>query len=107
MAIVHSSSQDSMASLKDSAEGQLGPGREVPDRAEVAGDVLRQADDLLRAIATATVGPELAQYAREQHHLLEISTLVGVDALAEGSPHERDGMVLIVALAISQNGEAR
>ena len=104
MPVVHPGAQHRVGALQDRSEGHLGAGGEVAHGADVAGDVLGQADDLLGSIVTALRGSELSEDAGEHQHLLEVASLVGVDALAEGSSQEDDGMVLVVALAVAQDG---
>mmetsp|Transcript_79953 Transcript_79953/g.244438 ORF Transcript_79953/g.244438 Transcript_79953/m.244438 type:complete len:231 (-) Transcript_79953:2491-3183(-) len=107
VAIMHSRAQRSVAPLKNRAEGHLCGGREVADGADVASDVLREADDLLGPRVAARARPELAERARQQERLLEVPALIRVDALGERPPHERDGVVLVVALAVPEDGVAR
>mmetsp|Transcript_103052 Transcript_103052/g.222476 ORF Transcript_103052/g.222476 Transcript_103052/m.222476 type:complete len:595 (+) Transcript_103052:877-2661(+) len=107
VAVVHARAQEGPAPLLDRAEGLLGARREVADGADVARDVLREADDALGLRVPAKACTELAQDARQQHHLLEVRALVGVDALREDAAREDARVVLVVALAVSEDRVAR
>mmetsp|Transcript_34156 Transcript_34156/g.89455 ORF Transcript_34156/g.89455 Transcript_34156/m.89455 type:complete len:200 (-) Transcript_34156:171-770(-) len=100
---MHAAAEHRVGALEDGAERHLRRRREVADGADVAGDVLGKTDDALRATVAAFERPKFTQGVRQEQHLLEVGTLVGVDALREGAAHERDGMVLVIALAISQD----
>mmetsp|Transcript_10444 Transcript_10444/g.36695 ORF Transcript_10444/g.36695 Transcript_10444/m.36695 type:complete len:244 (+) Transcript_10444:1659-2390(+) len=101
--VVHSSAEHRVAALQHGAEGQLRAGGEVAHGAEVARDVLRQPDDAFGLVATSCFCPELPEHARQEQHLLEVRALVRVDALAECATHERDRVVLVVALSVTQD----
>lgn len=47
------------------------------------------------------------QGARELEALLDVAVLVGVDSLNDGAAREDDGMVLVVTLAVAEDGVAR
>mmetsp|Transcript_82900 Transcript_82900/g.239546 ORF Transcript_82900/g.239546 Transcript_82900/m.239546 type:complete len:511 (+) Transcript_82900:575-2107(+) len=106
VAVVHPGAEHGEAPLADGPESDLRARREVADGTEVAGDVLRQADDALGLAPAARIGAELAQDAGQQQHLLEVGTLVRVDALAKNAPHERDCVVLVVVFAVAEDWEA-
>mmetsp|Transcript_36954 Transcript_36954/g.95425 ORF Transcript_36954/g.95425 Transcript_36954/m.95425 type:complete len:597 (-) Transcript_36954:470-2260(-) len=103
VAVVHARTEQGPAPLLDCAEGLFGARGEVADGANVAGDVLREADDALRPWVSTLARPKLAQDARQQHHLLEVRSLVGVNALSKDATHKGDRVVLVVALAVPQD----
>mmetsp|Transcript_73861 Transcript_73861/g.133117 ORF Transcript_73861/g.133117 Transcript_73861/m.133117 type:complete len:263 (-) Transcript_73861:2717-3505(-) len=100
---MHSCPQQAVGALQNGSEGQFRGGREVADGAEVAGDVLREAHNLLGTSVAGSPGAELAQHTGQEQHLLEVGALVCVNALHESAASERDGGVLVVALAIAQD----
>mmetsp|Transcript_127718 Transcript_127718/g.272343 ORF Transcript_127718/g.272343 Transcript_127718/m.272343 type:complete len:231 (-) Transcript_127718:3294-3986(-) len=100
---MHARAECEVAALQDGAECHFGRGSEVADGADVARDVLREAYNALGSAIPTLPGAELPQGTRQEHHLLEVSSLVGVDALCKGAAHEGNGMVLVVTLAITQN----
>mmetsp|Transcript_67012 Transcript_67012/g.195943 ORF Transcript_67012/g.195943 Transcript_67012/m.195943 type:complete len:634 (-) Transcript_67012:481-2382(-) len=103
VAVVHSGPEHRVAALEDGAEGVLGGGGEVADGAYVAGDVLWEADDPLRAAVSAPARPELPQDAGKEEHLLEVAALVRIDALDEGAARKGQCVVLVVPLAVAED----
>mmetsp|Transcript_126255 Transcript_126255/g.299774 ORF Transcript_126255/g.299774 Transcript_126255/m.299774 type:complete len:297 (-) Transcript_126255:90-980(-) len=101
MSVVHPRPQGGVGALQQRAEGHLRARGEVPHGAQVAGDMLREAHDLLGVPA------ELAESAGQQQHLLEVGALVGIHALVDGAPRKGQGVVLVVCLAVAQDGIPR
>mmetsp|Transcript_109177 Transcript_109177/g.282166 ORF Transcript_109177/g.282166 Transcript_109177/m.282166 type:complete len:233 (+) Transcript_109177:831-1529(+) len=104
VAVVHPRPQGRVGSLQDGAEGDLRGRGEVADRADVACDVLREPNDALRLRIAAVTRAEFAEGAGQEQHLLEVSTLVGIDALRKMAAHEGNGVVLVVAFAVAKDG---
>mmetsp|Transcript_71018 Transcript_71018/g.230572 ORF Transcript_71018/g.230572 Transcript_71018/m.230572 type:complete len:214 (-) Transcript_71018:3580-4221(-) len=102
--VVHPGTKNGIGALENCTKCHLGRGRKVSNRTDVAGDVLRKPDDALTKTIATLVGSELAQGTRKHHHLLEVGTLVSIDALRVMPAHERNGVILIVALAVAQDG---
>mmetsp|Transcript_109152 Transcript_109152/g.243778 ORF Transcript_109152/g.243778 Transcript_109152/m.243778 type:complete len:420 (+) Transcript_109152:946-2205(+) len=65
VAVMHPSSEHGVATLQNSAEGNLTTRRKVADGAEIAGDMLRKPNDLPRTPAARTAGAELPEDARK------------------------------------------
>mmetsp|Transcript_14164 Transcript_14164/g.33730 ORF Transcript_14164/g.33730 Transcript_14164/m.33730 type:complete len:287 (+) Transcript_14164:254-1114(+) len=107
MSVVHARSKKSVGSLQHSAEGSLSTSREVTERTDVTCDVLCEAHDpRLKTSHLAVTPAELPQRTGEQQHLLEISTLVGIDGLDDRPTCKDDRVVLIVSLPIPKYWEA-
>mmetsp|Transcript_134616 Transcript_134616/g.375165 ORF Transcript_134616/g.375165 Transcript_134616/m.375165 type:complete len:231 (-) Transcript_134616:1617-2309(-) len=106
VAVVHPCPQHRVAALEDGAEGTLRGGGKVAHGADAACDVLREANDLLCAAVSAVWGPELAQGTGQEEHLLKVPALVRIDALHKGPTCEGQRVVLVISLAIPQDGVA-
>mmetsp|Transcript_131503 Transcript_131503/g.294249 ORF Transcript_131503/g.294249 Transcript_131503/m.294249 type:complete len:205 (-) Transcript_131503:361-975(-) len=59
VAVMHTSAEYRVGTLKDGSKGHLGRSGEVADRPDVAGDVLREADDALRQTVPTGTRTEL------------------------------------------------
>ena len=87
--------------LHQRAKAQLRARGELAQQAEVAEDVLSEADDGGRLAAERAATLELTQRVGHLEGLLDVALLVAVDGLQDRAAAEGQRGVLVVALAVS------